>query len=406
MNIPLSPSDIALKNRRRFLQFLAGSPLLAALPALGWQEQAAGLASPKDALNIMDFEEAAHKILPPAHWGYLATGVDDDLTLKANHEAYKHIEIRPRRLVDTRKIDTRVNLLGTTWESPIFLCPLGSQRAFHPEGELGSARAAKAKNTLQILSTAASTGVEDVIAARGAPVWYQLYAGSRWEITERLVKRAEAAGCPAVAWTIDLPAGRNTETQPRLTKLDTRQCSTCHGDGAPGDLRRKAMYKGIDVTPPAAPEPTFAWANVDRLKKMTSMKVLLKGIQTREDAKLSLEHGVDGIVVSNHGGRAEETGRATIEILPEVVEEVGGRIPVMIDGGIRRGTDVFKALALGATAVGIGRPYIWGLAAFGQAGVERVLDILRGEFNLCMRQCGVRSIAEITPAYVVRPQRG
>jgi 4-hydroxymandelate oxidase len=392
-----------LRNRRRFLQFLAGSPLLGSLPAMAWQkEQSGALASPRDAVNVMDFEEAAHKALPPAHWGYLATGVDDDATLKANHEAYKHIQLRPRRLVDVHQIDTHVSLFGTTWETPIFLCPVGSQRAFHPEGELGTARAAKSKHTLQLLSTVTSTGVEDVIAARGAPVWYQLYSTSRWEITERLVKRAEADGCPALAWTIDLPAGRNTEMQRRLTQLDARRCSTCHGDAPPGALSRKPMFTGIDVAGVTTSSPAFTWEYVDRLKKMTRMKLLLKGIETREDAKLCIEHGVDGIVVSNHGGRAEESGRATIECLPEIVEAVGGRMPVLIDGGIRRGTDVFKALALGATAVGIGRPYIWGLAAFGQAGVERVLDILRTEFELCMRQCGVRSIAEITRDSVIR----
>jgi isopentenyl diphosphate isomerase/L-lactate dehydrogenase-like FMN-dependent dehydrogenase len=327
--------------------------------------------------------------------------VDDDATLKANHEAYRHIELRPRRLVDVRVIDTRVDLFGTTWETPIFLCPVGSQRAFYAEGELATARAAKSKRTLQILSTVTSTGVEDVIAARGAPVWYQLYATSRWEITEQLVKRAEAAGCPALAWTIDLPAGRNTETRRRLTQLDSRQCSTCHGELPVGALQRKPMFRGIDVSGVTTSWPGFTWEYVDRLKKMTRMKLLLKGIQTREDARLSIEHGVDGIIVSNHGGRAEESSRATVQCLPEVVDAVNGRIPVLIDGGIRRGTDVFKALALGACAVGIGRPYIWGLTAFGQAGVERVLYILQTEFELCMRQCGTRSLAEITRSSVV-----
>jgi 4-hydroxymandelate oxidase len=395
--------DFRLKNRRRFLEMLAASPLLGSFAALAWQKQKAGsgVTSPRDAIDVMDFEEAAHKVLSPAHWGYLVTGVDDDATLKANHDAYRHIELRPRRLVDVRVIDTRVDLFGTTWETPIFLCPVGSQRAFYAEGELATARAAKSKRSLQILSTVTSTGVEDVIAARGAPVWYQLYATSRWEITEQLVKRAEAAGCPALAWTIDLPAGRNTETQSRLTQLDRRQCSTCHGELPVGALLRKPMFRGIDVSGITTNWPGFTWEYVDRLKKMTRMKMLLKGIQTREDARLSIEHGVDGIIVSNHGGRAEESGRATVQCLPEVVDAVNGRIPVLIDGGIRRGTDVFKALALGACAVGIGRPYIWGLAAFGQAGVERVLDILQTEFELCMRQCGTRSLAEITRSSVV-----
>ncbi len=389
--------------RRRFLQFLAASPLAAALPALAWDEEpvAGGLKSPKEALNVMEFEEAAQKSLPPAHFGYLNTGVDDDLTLKANHEAYKNIQLRPRRLVDIRQASMQAEIFGATWDMPIFLCPCGSQKAYHPEGELATARAAQSKRALQILSTVTSTAVEDVNKARGTPVWYQLYSTSRWEITEKLVQRAEAAGCPVLVWTIDLPAGRNTETQTRLTRLDTRQCSTCHGQQPPGALNRKPMFTGLEVAGVGVATPAATWDYVDRLKKLTRMKLVLKGIETREDAALCVERGVDGIIVSNHGGRAEESGRATIECLPEVVEAVRGHIPVMVDGGIRRGTDVFKALALGARAVGIGRPYLWGLAAFGQAGVERVLDILRAEFSLVMRQCGARSLADITRASVI-----
>jgi 4-hydroxymandelate oxidase len=379
--------------RRRFMEFLAGSPLLASLPSEAWA--AADLAGPQDALNVMDFEEAARKACPPAHFGYMATGVDDDLTLKANHEAYQRIQLRPHRMVDVRQVDTRVDLFGTRWDSPVFLCPAGSQRGFHPEGELATARAAGARRNLMALSTVSSTAVEDVNRAYGAPVWYQLYATSKWEVTEKLVKRAEAAGCPVLLWTVDVMAGRNTETEARTRRTDTRQCSSCHGQDAPNSLRRKPMFTGIDVTGVTNFSPGLTLETIDRLKKITSMKVLIKGIETREDAQLCCDHGADGIVVSNHGGRAAESGRATIESLPEVVEAVGGRVPVLVDGGIRRGSDVFKALAMGARAVGIGRPYLWGLAAFGQPGVERVIDILRAEFLLTMRQCGARSIDEI-----------
>ncbi len=377
------------------MKFLAGSPLLASLPVEAWA--AADLAGPQDALNVMDFEEAARQALPPAHFGYMATGVDDDLTLKANHEAYQRIQLRPRRLVDVRQADTKVELFGTVWDSPIFLCPAGSQRGFHPDGELATARAARAKRNLMALSTVSSTSVEDVNREYGGPVWYQLYATSRWDATEKLVKRTEAAGCPALVWTIDVLAGRNTETQARFRRRDDRQCSTCHGQDALGSLRRKPMFAGLDVTGlgGAGAGPAITWETLDRLKKLTPMKLVIKGIETREDALLCCDHGADGIIVSNHGGRAAESGRATIESLPEVVEAVRGRIPVLVDGGIRRGTDVFKALAMGARAVGIGRPYLWGLAAFGQAGVERVIDILRAEFLLVMKQCGARSLAEI-----------
>src|SRR5580700_7616151 len=402
--MPASPSpQQQFRNRRKFLKFLAASPLFASLPAPAWQNHTIDevLASPKDALDVMDFEAAARKALPPAHWGYMATGVDDNLTRDANHEAYKHIQLRPRKLVDVSKIDTRVELFGTTWDSPIFLCPVGAPGIFHADGEIGVARAAQAKKALQILSTVTSHSVEDVIKARGGPVWYQLYAISNWGLTEKIVKRAEAAGCPVVAWTIDLLAGRNTETASRYRRIDNRQCADCHGEPFGSVTTSRPMFDGLDMKGAAMNSPTFTWQQVDRLKKVTKMKLVMKGIETREDARLCVEHGVDGILVSNHGGRATETYRATIECLPEVVDGVAGRIPVMVDGGIRRGTDVYKALAFGAKAVGIGRPYIWGLSAFGQAGVEKVIEILRGEFELTMKQCGARSLAEISRSSVM-----
>jgi 4-hydroxymandelate oxidase len=383
------------QNRRRFLQFLAGSPLLSRAWA---QEAEQKLASPKDALKVMDFFEPAHRALPPAHWGYMASGVDDDATLKANIGAFQHIQLRPRRLVDVSKTDLRTELFGVTWDSPIFICPVGSQKMFHPEGEVAVARAAQSKKALQILSTVTSTPVEEVAKALGRPPWYQLYMPLRWDSTEKLVRRVEAAGCPVLVWTIDLLGGRNTETATRLGRTDTRDCSLCHGDGV-GSMRTRAMFTGLE--PPVGINPPQAtWEYVDRLKKLTKMKLVLKGIETHEDAKLAREHGVDGIVVSNHGGRAAEDLRPTIESLSEVVEAVGGQIPVLIDGGFRRGTDVYKALALGARAVGIGRPYIYGLTAFGQQGVERVLDILRAELQLTMRQCGTPAIAQITRASI------
>jgi isopentenyl diphosphate isomerase/L-lactate dehydrogenase-like FMN-dependent dehydrogenase len=201
----------------------------------------------------------------------------------------------------------------------------------------------------------------------------------------------EDAGCPVLVWTIDLLAGRNTETAERFKRLDARDCAACHLT-AKGGVRHRPMYDGLSSEAYNPPEAT--WEYVDRLRKLTRMKLVLKGIESAEDARLCREHGVDGIHVSNHGGRAMETGRATIEALPEVVAAAGS-LPVIVDGGIRRGTDIFKALALGARAVGIGRPYIWGLSAFGQAGVERVLEILRAELTLTMRQAGTPSIAQI-----------
>jgi 4-hydroxymandelate oxidase len=421
MNNSISPAA----SRRRFLKFLAGSPLLAlcdptgsleALIGAGFQKATASsldepsvqklIASPDQALNVFDFETVAQKTIPVAHWGYLATGVDDDVTLKSNHAAFSKFQIRPRRLIDVTRIDTSTEIFGVKWKTPIIISPVGSQRAFHPEGEIATAKAAGSRGHLQILSTVTTTSVEDVIAARGGPVWYQLYPTAKWDVTQALIKRAEAAGSPVLVVTVDLPAGRNTETLTRATRVDTRTCTDCHQPGVAGRVRRRPMLNKLDLTGLFDYyAPNLTWDSIRRMKDMTKMKVVLKGIVTREDAALCVEHGVDGIIVSNHGGRAEESGRSTIECLSEVIEAVGGKIPVLIDGGIRRGTDIFKALALGAKAVGIGRPYIWGLGAFGQPGVEKVLDILRVELELIMKQAGVISLDQIKRAYVVEATR-
>jgi isopentenyl diphosphate isomerase/L-lactate dehydrogenase-like FMN-dependent dehydrogenase len=351
----------------------------------------------------MDFEPAARKVLPPAHFGYLATGVDDDVTLAANREGFKRFQLRPRRMVDVSHADLRTELFGTVWEHPISLAPVGSQKAFHPEGELAVARGARAMHAVQILSTVTTCGVEEVNQAAGRPVWFQLYPTSRWEITEKLVRRAESAGCPVLVLTVDLPVGRHTETLERLKRTDSRKCEACHNTSPGAGFRRKPMFDGIDMAGVGVYNAAVTWEFARRLREVTRMKLVLKGIQTREDAQLCREHGIDGIIVSNHGGRAEETGRSTIECLPEVVAGAGGKVTVLVDGGFRRGTDIFKALALGARGVSIGRPYCWGLAAFGQAGVEKVIDLLRAELELIMRQCGVRTIAEISRSFVVAP---
>ena len=381
-------------DRRRFLQFLAASPLLT---AAAWAQQTAPAEGVTDLLTVPDFEPLARRALSPAHWGYMASGVDGDATLQRNRDGFARVQLRPRRLVDVSKIDLSVEVFGATWAAPLFLCPVGGLRMFNPEGELAVARAAKAKNAVQVLSSATSTPVEDVARALGQPPWYQLYMPTTWDSTERLVRRVEAAGCPVLVWTIDLLGGRNLETAERFRRTDKGDCTACHTTARGGrSIAELTMFTGLE---PAMNPPAATWDHVDRLKKLTKMKLLLKGIETREDARLAREHGVDGIIVSNHGGRALETNRGTIEALPEVIDAAGA-VPVLIDGGFRRGTDIFKALALGARAVGIGRPYVWGLSAFGQPGVERVIDILRAELQLTMRQCGTPSVKHITRASV------
>jgi isopentenyl diphosphate isomerase/L-lactate dehydrogenase-like FMN-dependent dehydrogenase len=399
-------SDIA---RREFLKFLAASPYVAAIGGVGRYLESTGLAaqtqngsdviaSPADALSVFDFEEAARRKVLPGHWAYMASGVDDDATLRANREGYSHIQLRPRRLHDATKVDTKVDLFGTTYASPIFLCPTGGEKSFFADGELSVARAAKARNTLQILSTVTSTPVEEVNRALGRPVWFQLYAPPSWEANEVLLRRVEAAGCSVIALTVDNTTGRNSETYLRTRGKDLSKCTPCHAEG-PGNGPRP-MTESLPMPGGRGQNPAMDWAFVERVRKFWKGKFIIKGIDTHEDARLCVEHGIDGILVSNHGGRATETGRATIAALPEVVAEVGGRVPVFIDGGVRRGTDVFKALALGAKAVGIGRPFLWGLGAFGQAGVDRVLEILQAELRLVMGNCGAQSVADITRAHV------
>ncbi len=393
-------------DRRALLQFLAASPVLAGVAAFSRtplakaSDATPALQSAADALDVFELRDFAQQVVPPAHWGYLQSGVDGDVTLRANEAAYSRYELRGRRFVDVSHVDLSTTVFGMRVASPIFCCPIGSLRAFHPDGEVAVAAAARTQNTLQILSTQSSCSLEDVTAARRGPVWFQLYTTNRFDVTRKLLKRAEAAGCPVVAVTVDLPAGRNTETAARLRRGDTRTCSACHAVDTRGNprlsLATEPMFQGIDTKGLALTSPSLTWDFIKRLKDATTLKVVIKGIEAREDAELAVEHGADGIIVSNHGGRALESGRATLESLPGVVQGAAGRIPVLVDGGVRRGTDVYKALALGASAVGIGRPYAWGLAAFGQSGVERVLKILNLEFRLAMVGCGARSIHEIS----------
>src|SRR6267143_2930548 len=331
--------------RREFIKFLAASPYVAMLGGVSaFLPQSASelITDPAKALNVFDFEEVAHRKVMPGHWAYMTSGVDDDATLRANREGFRHVQLRPRRLRDATKVDMRVELFGTMYSSPIFLCPTGGEKSFFPGGELAVAQAARARGALQVLSTMTSTAVEDVNKALGRPVWQQLYAPSSWDACQQLLRRVEAAGCSVIALTVDNTTGRNSETYLRARPKDLRQCSACH-EGGPGGGPRP-MTAPLTMPGARGSNPAMDWAFVDRLRRFWQGKFIIKGIDTRDDARLCLDHGIDGILVSNHGGRATETGRATIEALPEVVTEVGNRIPVFVDGGFRRGTDVFKAL--------------------------------------------------------------
>jgi len=408
----MSQQNFQIINRRRLLKFLAASPLFARGALAEGLRQADPaewaprdleklIADPTQALDVFDFEPVMKKNVPPAHFGYMATGADDEMTLRANREGFRKFELRPRRLVDVSKIDMSAEILGAKYDSPIVIAPAGSNRAFHPDAEVAVAKAAKLGNHLQILSTVATTSIEDAIAARGAPVWFQLYTTQRWEIAEGLVRRAEAAGAPAIAVTLDVRSSAKWETFVRLRRTDTRDCGSCHGLN--DYLSRKPNFTGIDLAGVSTTIVTnLNWDLIKRLRDTVKVKLVLKGILAFEDAKLAADAGIDAIVVSNHGGRVEDGVSATIDVLPEIVAAVGDRMPILVDSGFRRGSDIVKALALGAQAVCIGRPYLWGLGAFGQPGVERVLGILRAETRTAMQQLGAPSLKHLTPAMVRR----
>ena len=403
--------DSPSRTRRLLLGGLAAAPAL-----LGMPRKSIGLAateavaegapvSADQVLNVADFEALARAKLPPAHFGYLATGADDDRTVFLNHDAYSHIEIRSRRFNDVSKLDTSRKIFGSLWKQPIYFSAVSAMRAFHPEAELAVARAAASIDMQLMASTGASCSVEDMTAARNAPLWQQLYPTDDWRVTEAIVRRAQTAGCTAIFLTVDSAPGRNTETLLRAMRRDPRDCTQCHVRGLHDMWRKAPMFAGIDVSRVTQISPTvLSVGYLERVRKLVTVKFVVKGIVTGEDATLALQAGADGIVVSNHGGRQEETLRSTIECLPEIMTAVGRRIPVFIDGGIRRGTDIFKALALGATAVGIGRPQAWGLAAFGQPGVEAVGNILTRELRSIMRQAGTPDLASIDKDHLAWPK--
>ena len=342
------PIDDTATSRRRFLQFLAASPLLAGtdfaalanetpsrLPdPMQWSPRTLDklIASPKEAINVFDFEPVAAKNIPPAHFSYMASGIDDEVTLRANRADFQKFQLRPRRLVDVSKVDMSTEILGVKYNSPIIIAPSGGHKGYHADGEEGVARAAKIGDHLQILSTQATTSVKDVIAARGKPIWYQLYATNKFEIAKHHVETAAAQGAIAVAVTVDGLGARNQETLFRGQKADTRTCSDCHDrrDLNKNNVRRP-MYQGVDMNGIGSISATaLTWDSIKRIRDLTKMKMVLKGILAWEDAKLAAENGIDAIIVSNHGGRAGDNGRSTIDALPEIIE-ASGSMPVLVD---------------------------------------------------------------------------
>jgi isopentenyl diphosphate isomerase/L-lactate dehydrogenase-like FMN-dependent dehydrogenase len=432
--------------RRKFLQFLAASPAIASLGGVAAfmgdvvahsQEPAAGgpsasqvvdpqihyplpwefadfgrtysdvIKDPKQALDVFDFEEPMHRAMLPGHWAHYVSGAFSEATLHANRAGFQHVFLKPRRLMPDimSKLSTKFSLFGDTYDAPIFTCPTGGQRSIWLEdGELSVSRACKTKNTMQMLAFGCSESPEDCSAALGRPVVMQIYAPAVYSNTQIALKRLEAAGVKTINLTVDVATGRYMETENHILQtVDPSTCSGCHTamNGHPEGMAGSAgiMEKGFDNSKDL-PRSPLDWNYVDRMRQDWKGKFGIKGILTPEDAALCIKHGIDFIHVSNHGGREPEMGSSTIQALPAIVAEVKGRVPVFLDSGVRRGTDVFKALALGATAVGVGHPVLWGLGAFGEPGVAKVLELLQYELKMTMGNVGAATLADINKNFV------
>ena len=345
-------------------------------------------------INVWDYERAAAELLDAPVLGYYAGGAGDEWTLRENVEAFRRWTLRPRVLCDVDAIDPSTTVLGTRVSCPVLLAPVALQRMAHADGELATARAAAAAQTLMCLSTIATATPEDVAAAApGAPRWFQVYALKDRGATRDLVARAAAAGYSALVLTADTPyLGRR--------ERDIRHAFTIPEEMRPPALAADGERVGATILPELS--PTVSWRDVEHLAADTNLPVLVKGVHTAEDAELALEHGAAGVIVSNHGGRQLDGVAAAVDMLPEVVEAVGGRAEVLMDGGVRRGADVVKALALGARAVLVGRAVLWGLVVGGEEGARNVLELLRAELVLALALCGCASPGEVTPAHVGR----
>ncbi len=336
------------------------------------------------AVSLADFEREARLRLDPVVYDYFAGGADDERTLGANEEAFRRIGLLPRVLRGAPTRDARIALLGCRSSMPVLLAPTAFHRLAHADGEIATARAAATAGVVMVASMASTVAIEEIAAAGGC-IWFQLYLQADLAFTESIVRRAEAAACKALVVTVDSPVFGHRERDLRNGFLDLPEGLCCE------NMRERGATKAR----PIAVCPELGWDHLDWLRKTTSLPIVLKGILNPLDAKLAVGHGADGIIVSNHGGRQLDGAPAAIEALPGIVDAVGGTVPLLLDGGIRRGTDVIKALALGATAVAIGRPALWGLATAGQEGVAAVLALLRQEIDRALALCGCCSVAEV-----------
>ena len=349
-----------------------------------------------DPINLYEYEALAQARLTAMAYDYYASGAHDEITLRENHAAYDRIALRYRVLRDISQRSTATTVMGQPIRMPVIVAPTAFHKLAHPEGEVATVRAAGNDGTLMILSTLSTTSIEEVLAAATGPVWFQLYVYKDRGATRALVERAEAAGCSALVLTVDAQVWGRRERDVRNrfqlpAGLSVKNLMPAGQEAFP----KEAQDSGLAAYVTSLFNQTLSWKDVEWLCGLTKLPVLLKGIVHPEDARQAADYGAAGVIVSNHGGRQLDTAPATIAALPDIVDAVAGRVEVLIDGGIRRGTDVVKALAYGARAVAVGRPVLWGLAADGQRGVERVLELLRFEVDLALGLCGCARVEEI-----------
>jgi 4-hydroxymandelate oxidase len=350
------------------------------------------------AFSLRDLEREAQQRFDPAVYDYFAGGADDEVTVRSNEAAFGRIGVLPRVLRGAGPANLETTILGCRLKMPVLISPTAFHQLAHPDGERATARAAAAAGTIMIVSMASTATIEDVAAAAckagNSPgnLWFQIYLQPDLGFTESIIRRAEAAGCSAVVVTVDSPTFGRRERDLRNGFNDLPAGMCCENLREPANGRRRGDPRKIVFS------SELSWKDIEWLRQVTEMKIVLKGIVHPEDARLAIRHGADAVLVSNHGGRQLDTIPATIDLLPAIVDAVDGRIPLLLDGGIRRGTDALKALALGATAVAIGRPILWGLAIAGEAGVAQVLEMLRSELERALTLCGCSSVRDLSPA--------
>jgi 4-hydroxymandelate oxidase len=388
-------------NRRqvllRFCQFLAASPLLRA------DKKYSELTELLKQVNVFDLAKLAKAKLDPLAWDYLDEGSDDEASLRANRSRFDNLIIRPHFLLnDVASIDASISLFGKSLPQPFYLSVTGGKNCFVPNGEQETAMAAGTANAMMITNG----GIGDVLASgKGPKVWWQYTTAAEFRDKDQMAKfanRLADQGCSAISVTVDIYVVSHRERSMHNGLVR----SWCQSRGVPRDEKGGLLYHPDDVLwtagdiPQARPFPTPTWDTLQQLREVSKIPVVVKGVMTAEDTERAVKHGLSGVIVSNHGGRQLDQVGATIEALPECVAAANGKIPVLVDGGFRRGTDMFKALALGASAVGIGRPYLWGLAAFGQPGVVRIVEILRAELAAVMGMAGTAKVSQIDRSFV------